>query len=221
MQTQPEVMLKPSAPPIPMVPLPLHPLTAPPEPIPKKKPKTCLKVICCLLLIIIVLIAVFMFFALYLFKKRDIQITANNLNLEDMSFTMTPITLNMVFGINIGIKNPNYAGFKYESTNTTILYHGLLAGISPMPAGMIKARSSKTMHNTIYIIAATIVNSPFLLPELVAGKLLLTSKTSMVGKVVLFNNIKIHATVDASCDIIVDLQSQTMTSNCNGNVKMS
>ncbi|KAJ4760783.1 hypothetical protein LUZ62_071158 [Rhynchospora pubera] len=221
MQTQPDDMLKPSAPPITMVPLYDYAPTAATGPIPKKKPKPCLKVICCILLIIIVLITVFLFFTLYLFKKREVQITGNNASLEDLSFTITPITLNLVLGITIGIKNPNYAGFKYESTNTTILYHGLQAGVSPMQAGVVKARSSKTIHNTIYIMATTIINSPFLLPEMIAGKLPLSSITSMVGKVVLFNNIKIHATVDTSCDIVVDLQSRTMTSSCNGKVKIS
>ncbi|KAJ4760784.1 hypothetical protein LUZ62_071159 [Rhynchospora pubera] len=190
---------------------------------PKKKRKKCicLKISCCILLIIILLlIATFLFFALYLFKKRAVQITASSETVENLSFTITPVTLNLVMGSNIAIKNPNYAGYEYENSNTTFYYHGTLAGISPLPAGVVKARSNKKMHLSVYMNATTMIGSPFLLPELIAGQLPLTTNTSVTGKVVLFNSIKFHATVTTSCEVIVNLQTQTTTSDCKGDVKL-
>lgn len=191
---------------------------------PKKKPKTqckCFKIFSCILLIIVVLlIVIFLFFALYIFKKRPIDVDASNATLENLSYSITPIMLNVILGVNIGIKNPNYAGFKYESTNITFFYHGIETGMSPWPAGMVKLRSTKKLHNTVYINATNMINNPLLLPELITGRLPLSSRIYMVGKVTLFNNIKIHATVLSTCDITVNLIDRTTTAVCKSDVKI-
>ncbi|KAJ3705249.1 hypothetical protein LUZ61_008954 [Rhynchospora tenuis] len=190
---------------------------------PKKKRKKCicLKISSCILLIIILLlIATFMFFALYLFKKRAVKVTASSATVENLSFTIIPVTLDLVMGTDVAIKNPNYAGYEYENTNTTFYYHGIVAGISPLPAGVVKARSNKKIHLSIYMNATTMIGSPFLAGELIAGQLPLTTNTSLTGKVVLFSTIRFHATVVNSCDVIVNLQTQKTSSNCKSDVKL-
>lgn len=178
--------------------------------------------ITCVIVTTIVVVMIFLFFALFLFKKRAVEITTNNASLEKLSSSTNPITLlDLVIGVDIGIKNPNYAGFDYKSSNTKIFYHGIEAGSSPMPAGTVKARSSKNIHSTVYMKPPVMMSTPFLLPELVAGRIPLTSTTSLEGKVVLFNIIKIHATVETSCEITVNLQSTTTTADCKGDVKIS
>ncbi|KAF3320835.1 Late embryogenesis abundant protein [Carex littledalei] len=212
--------LQPSAPPQP--PLPLYASTKTTEPSPTTPKRKRKKLICFILLgIITVLITLFLFTALYLFKKRAVQVTTNNATLERLTNSITPITLDLVIGVNIGIKNPNYAGFNYESTDTKIFYHGIEAGISPMLAGVVKARSSKKLHSTVYMNATVMISTPFLLPELTAGNIPLSSSTSLVGEIVLFNIIKIHATVETSCNITVNLQTSTTTADCKGDVKIS
>jgi hypothetical protein len=192
---------------------------------PKRKPKKCCKCYkifsCILLLIIIILIAVVLFFALYIFKKRPAQITASSASLESLSYSIIPVMLNLVMGVNISIKNPNYAGFKYQSTNITFFYHGIDTGMSPMPAAVVNSRSSKTLYNTVYINATTMINSQFLLPDLISGRIPLSTRTYMVGKVILFNIVKFHATMLSTCDVTVNLLSRTTTTTCNnGGVKI-
>lgn len=193
-------------------------------PTPKKKGRKCckcFKIICCIIFVIILaLIGVFLFFIFYIFKKRAVEVTTSSTTLENLSYTLIPITLDLVLGVNIGIKNPNYAGYKYQSTNTSIFYHGMVAGMSPMPAGIVKARSSKKLHATVYINATTMINTPFLYEELILGKIPLSSRTYMVGKVTLFDSIEIHATVDTTCDITVNLQSTSTSAQCKGDVKI-
>ncbi|KAF3320834.1 Late embryogenesis abundant protein [Carex littledalei] len=192
---------------------------------PKRKPKThckCFKIFSCILLIIIILlIAVFLFFALHIFKKRPIHVDASNATLKNLSYSITPIMLNVIMGVNISIENPNYAGFKYESTNMTFFYHGNETGMSPWPAGVVKLRSTKKLHNTLYINATNMINSPLiLLPELIRGRLPLSSRTYMVGKVTLFNYIKIHTTVLATCNITVNLINRNTSAVCKSDVKI-
>ncbi|KAJ1700862.1 hypothetical protein LUZ63_000641 [Rhynchospora breviuscula] len=203
-------------------PLPLYASTTTSEPNPKRRPKKCFKITCCVLIsITIVLIAILLFFGLFLFKKRNVEVISNSATLNNVSYSLNPITLNLVMTLNLGIRNPNYAGFDYQETNTTIFYHGTEAGISTMPAGGVKARSSKTIYNTVNMNGTAIMSSPYLLPELTSGKLPISTNTTMVGKIILFNTIKIHATVQTTCDITIMLQSQTSDANCKGNVKMS
>lgn len=209
-------------------PLPLYASTKTTQPSPSTAtpttPKRKLnKLTCCIILgtITVLITVLLLFVALYLFKKRAVQVTTNNATLEKLSNSITPITLDLVIGVNIGIKNPNYAGFNYESADTKIFYHGIEAGISPLPEGVVKARSSKNIHSTVYMKTTVMISTPFLLPELLVGKIPLSSSTSLEGKVVLFNTIKIHATVQTSCDITVNLQTSTTTADCKGDVKIS
>lgn len=192
---------------------------------PKRKPKKCCKCLkifsCILLLIIIILIAVVLFCKYYIFKIRLVQLTARSTTLESLSYSITPIMLNLVMGVNISIKNPNYAGFKYQSTNTTFFYHGIDTGMSPMPAGVVKSRSSKTLYTTVYINATTMINSQFLLPDLISGQIPLSTRTYMVGKVILFSNVKFHATVLTACNVTVNLIPRTTTTvACTKDVKI-
>jgi hypothetical protein len=192
---------------------------------PKRKPKKCSKCrkifFCILLLIIILLIAVVLFFALYIFKKRQLQFTPSSPTLESFSYSIIPpIMLNLVMGVDIGIKNPNYAGFKYQSTNMTFFYHRIETGMSPMPADVVKSRSSKKIHNTVYINATTMISSQYFLPELISGRLPLSTRTYMVGKATLFNLVKIHMTILINCNITINVLSTTTKTDCKADVKI-
>ncbi|KAJ3670410.1 hypothetical protein LUZ60_010734 [Juncus effusus] len=188
----------------------------------KQKNKKCLKT-CCFITIILILLIIFLvlFFRFYLFKIRAPKISASGITLENFAFTPPPIvSINITLGILINVKNPNYADFNYKSSDSTIFYHGTQVGLTEMPAGLVKARSTALVNTTVHVDGASMITSPDLVPDLGSGFLSLDVYTSLTGKVVIIKIFKIRATVDSVCTVTISLVGQTSTTVCTSKVHL-
>ncbi|KAJ3705252.1 hypothetical protein LUZ61_008957 [Rhynchospora tenuis] len=181
-----------------------------------KERKKRLVLSCSILLILIILliiILVILYFAM--FKPKSPEITSTPVSLDNLNFTLLPISLNITLGVDVTVKNNNYAAFKIRTTNTSLYYHGILVGEASVDPRVVSARSTSTLNTTVDVDVATMMTSGSFLSDMASGSLPFTSETVTSGKVIVLNAFKLHATVDVSCDVGVSLFNASTNTVCN------
>ncbi|KAF3320415.1 Late embryogenesis abundant protein [Carex littledalei] len=184
-----------------------------------KERKKCLLISCSILLIsiiILIIIAVILYFVM--FKPKSPEINPVPVSLDHLNFTLLPVSLNITLGVNVTVKNKNYAAFKIKRTNTTIYYHEILVGEASVDPRVVSARSTTTLNTTVDIDVTTMMTSGSFLTDMASGLLPFTSETKTTGKAIVLNVFKLHATVDVSCNVGVSLIDSTTNTICNTTV---
>ncbi|KAJ3670411.1 hypothetical protein LUZ60_010735 [Juncus effusus] len=191
------------------------------EPSEKNKKRKCLIWCGIILILILVIVAVLLFLRFYLFRTKAPEISTNDVFLTDFAssrFSMT--SLKITLRVVIGLRNPNYGGFEYRNTTTTVLYHGTEVGVAPMDAGTIAARSSATINTTVYIDTAKMTASNSFLMDRALGAIPLTTTTTLIGKANVFKVMKLHATVTTDCTVSIAISTATSTADCTSKVQL-
>ncbi|KAF3320833.1 Late embryogenesis abundant protein [Carex littledalei] len=143
----------------------------------------------------------------------------NNSSSSILRHVQTKITRNkFCAGVDVTVKNKNYAAFKIKRTNTTIYYHETLVGEASVDPRVVSARSTSTLNTTVDIDVATMMRSGSFLADMASGLLPFTSETKTTGKVIILNVFKLHATVDVLCNVRVSLIDSTTNTICNTTV---
>ncbi|XP_039139934.1 uncharacterized protein LOC120277242 [Dioscorea cayenensis subsp. rotundata] len=182
----------------------------------------CLK-ICCLATVIIILILIVTLVVLYftIFKPKQPKIVATPVNLQSIDFVILPVLkLDVTIGMEIHIKNPNYAGFSYDNSTTLVYYRGSLIADAPVGAGTIGALSTDKLNTSVTILFDNFVTNSFFLTDVFSGHLNLTSSSKVEGKVLLLGIFKLHAETFVSCDITVFLRTMNSTFSCDSKIKI-
>ncbi|KAJ3670412.1 hypothetical protein LUZ60_010736 [Juncus effusus] len=190
-----------------------------PPPSKKKKKGSCLCT-CFIIIIVIIflIIAAVLFGKFYLLKQRDLQIDSQDAYLVNLTYSIIPLSINLVVGMQLSIKNPNYAGFVYQNTDATVYYHGIQVGLATVPGSNIKARSTQTVNSTVYVDAGKMLASSYLLQEFLAGQLLISTTMKMTGKIIALKIFKLKATVYSSCDMTIQLATFQSVADCNSRI---
>ncbi|WCJ20265.1 Late embryogenesis abundant (LEA) hydroxyproline-rich glycoprotein family [Euphorbia peplus] len=118
------------------------------------------------------------------------------------------------------INNKNYGGFKYENTTAYVNYEDIVVGEVPIPADTVEARKKHDVDMSITIFADKLLlgNQNFS-RDFFAGMINLTASSTMIGKVILFNNlIKVKAVSDIRCDISLHILPSKVDSVCQSKV---
>jgi Late embryogenesis abundant protein len=189
----------------------------------KKMCSCCRSKLCCHITIVtvIVLVALLLFLILYIFKARKPEITSQDVKVKNLSFsTQLPVSITLSLGVNIKIKNPNYAGWKYKQSTTALYYHGPEVGMATVPAGIINARSSAALNISADVDTVAMTSSRYLLGDLRSGYLPLETYTVMTGKVLIIKIIKIHATVYMNCSLNINLLTWDTARDCKTKVHL-
>lgn len=188
----------------------------------KKTCSCCRNKLCCRITIVavIVLVALLLFLKFYIFKARKPKTTSQDVKVKKLSFSIEPVSITLSLGINMGLKNPNYAGWKYKETNTTLYYHGPDVGLATVPAGVVNARSRASVNISVDVNTTEMTSSKYLIDDLRSGYLPLDTYTVMMGKVLIMKIIKIHATVYLNCSVTITLLTWETATKCKTKVHL-
>ncbi|CAL1397757.1 unnamed protein product [Linum trigynum] len=174
--------------------------------------KICLVVACILLLVIAVALVVLF---LVVLKPKEPKITTKSVTLDRIQSAILPRPfLNLTLGLVVEVKNPNYGSFRYDDSNAYLVYRGDLVGVSPIPAGYQKARSTQTIRTNITLMAGEFLKDFEFYGDLLKGVLNFTSTSSLHGKASIFKVLKTEVSSNCTCEISVHVASQKTESSC-------
>ncbi|XP_058211790.1 uncharacterized protein LOC131323972 [Rhododendron vialii] len=187
-----------------------------------KKYIKCCGCILALLLIHIIVVVILIF---TVFKVKDPIITMNSVTVDKLELingtTIPKSGSNMTLTVDVSVKNPNVASFKYPNTTTTIYYHGTVIGEARGPPGHSKARRTVRMNMTVDIIIGTLISNPNLPSDAASGILAMSSFTRVGGRVKMLSIIKKHVVVKMNCTMSINITSRAIQDQkCKRKVKL-
>ncbi|KAH9300665.1 hypothetical protein KI387_012248, partial [Taxus chinensis] len=128
------------------------------------------RVFCCCvtsIAIIVALVIIGVILAVTVFKVRDPKVTVNSVSLKHFSFKMDvlglDIDLNVTLDMNLSVKNPNKASFKFGNSTTQLFYRGVNCGQALIPSGKVGADRTIKMNVTVTINGENLVSNSHLL----------------------------------------------------------
>ncbi|KAG6552099.1 hypothetical protein Mapa_006408 [Marchantia paleacea] len=167
--------------------------------------------ICCgistaLLLVFVILILILSF---TVFKAKDPRITVTGMSLQSFAASLDPIRLSwrldVSLHLNVTVRNPNVASFKYENSSTYLFYRGLEVGRAAIPAGKVEAKKSSEFSTYLEIKAVDVPNDANLTSDVMAGIIPVSTYSRIRGRLNVINIFKRHAisTSDCSANLII------------------
>ncbi|BBN15998.1 protein MpLEA-like55 [Marchantia polymorpha subsp. ruderalis] len=167
--------------------------------------------ICCgistaLLLAFVILILILSF---TVFKAKDPRITVTGMSLQSFAASLDPIRLSwrldVSLHLNVTVRNPNVASFKYENSSTYLFYRGLEVGRAAIPAGKVEAKKSSEFSTYLEIKAVDVPNDANLTGDVTAGIIPVSTYSRIRGRLNVINIFKRHAisTSDCSANLII------------------
>lgn len=178
----------------------------------RRRNRTC----CCIgttICIIIAIVILILILAFTVFKPKRPVISYNNVSVKDLdiSFDITKfkVHLNVTLDVNLSVKNPNKAGFKYSDSTAFINYRGQLVGEVPIPADQISAGETKPMNVSLTLLADRLLSNSNLYSDVQSGVVPLNSYIRLPGKVKILG-LKIRAVSTSSCDFSVYTSNRTI-----------
>lgn len=178
----------------------------------------------CLIVVVVVTIVVVVV-VLTVFKVKDPTITVNSTTLQNITFSLslpslTP-TLDLALRINVTVHNPNQASFRYTNSTNLLMYHGLNIGEAPIPAGSIGADADEVIILVLVVKAAEFLKSSNFASDVLADQIPMQSVTTVSGRVNAFSIYKHHASSTATCDMVLSITNDTLSSfQCHYKVKI-
>ncbi|XP_076894038.1 uncharacterized protein LOC143546215 [Bidens hawaiensis] len=147
---------------------------------------------------------------LTVYKPKKPILTLNSLHLQDLHVSLIPpVSFNLSLAVNITINNPNKVTIKYQSSSATLRYKNNDVGNVPFPDGRIGADGSEDLNLTLTVFADRLVSDSDIYGDVVAGNVPFSTYTRVKAKVrVLF--FYIHVTSTSTCDVSVNVVSQTI-----------
>ncbi|CAL1372614.1 unnamed protein product [Linum trigynum] len=174
--------------------------------------KLCLIVAGILLLVLLVTILVVF---LVVLKPKQPKITTKSVTLDRIHSSIFPKPfLNLTLGLVVEVENPNYGSFRYDDSSAYLVYRGGLVGVSPIPAGYQKARSTQTIRSNVTLMAGGLLKDLEFYGDLVKGVLNFTSTSSLHGRASMFKVMKVEVTSNCTCEISVRVAGKKVDSSC-------
>ncbi|EOA27864.1 hypothetical protein CARUB_v10024022mg [Capsella rubella] len=164
-----------------------------------------------LLLITVVLTLVFT-----VFRVKDPTIKMNGVMVNGLDSVMGTdqaqlLGTNISMIVDVSVKNPNTASFKYSNTTTNIYYKGTVVGEAHGLPGKARPHRTSRMNLTVDIMIDRILADPGLGREVSrSGLLNVSSYTKVGGKVTMMGIVKKHVTVKMNCTMAVNITSQAI-----------
>ncbi|KAF9685874.1 hypothetical protein SADUNF_Sadunf03G0099800 [Salix dunnii] len=161
--------------------------------------RNCIKCCGCLAAILSVLAVTVIVLVLTVFHVRDpvIKVFLQRLDLANGTL---PKDVNVTLLVDVSVKNPNAAAYKFKNGTTTIYYDGVVVGQANTPPGKAEARRTLHMNVTVDLIPAKLLAVPSLISNISsAPALTMNSSTIIGGKVRILGIVKKYIVVRVNC----------------------
>ncbi|XVF10504.1 hypothetical protein REPUB_Repub07fG0188700 [Reevesia pubescens] len=161
----------------------------------------CCGCITALLLILAVVILV-MFFTV--FRIQDPKIRMNSVTfqrLETFPNGSLRTDVNITLLVDVSVKNPNLATFRFNNSTTLIYYGGSVVGEGINLQGKAKARRTLRRNVTVDIVPDKILAIPSFMSDIASGALNISSYTRISGRVKILNIVKKKVVVKFNCSM--------------------
>ncbi|CAH8266128.1 unnamed protein product [Arabidopsis lyrata] len=181
-----------------------------------RRRKNRIKCLICVIATSIILITIVLTLVFTVFRVKDPIIKMNGVMVNGLD-SVTGINQVQLLGTNISmivdvsVKNPNMASFKYSNTTTDIYYKGTLVGEAHGLPGKARPHRTSRMNLTVDIMIDRILSDPGLGRELTrSGLVNMWSYTRVGGKVKILGIVKKHVTVKMNCTMAVNITGQAI-----------
>ncbi|TXG50586.1 hypothetical protein EZV62_023110 [Acer yangbiense] len=169
---------------------------------------------CCGCLTVLLLIPVVVIIVLFtVFHVKNPGIRMNSVSIQQQ--LEVDGDQNMTLVVDVQMKNPNYASFKFGNATTVVYYDGVAVGEGRIPAGMAKARWTLQMNVTVDIVPEKVLIVQKLKSDNMSSETLnFSSYTRIVGKVKMLKIIKKNVVVVLNCSVTYNVTSQVIQDSC-------
>ncbi|KAL4606545.1 hypothetical protein ACB092_09G110600 [Castanea dentata] len=170
----------------------------------------CIGTTICIIIATVILILILLF---TVFKPKRPVMSIDSMSVKDLdvSFDITKfkVYLNLTIDVDLSIKNPNKAGFKYSNSSAFLNYRGQVVGEVPLPADKISAGETKAMNVSLTLLADRLLSNSDIYSDVKSGVVPLNTYVRLPGKVNMLG-FKFHAVSTSSCDFTVYTSNRTM-----------
>ncbi|KAI3822265.1 hypothetical protein L1987_09853 [Smallanthus sonchifolius] len=182
----------------------------------------CCGIITAVILIISVVMLVLGFTVLHVKNPKINMNSVLIIGLDRVNATELLIgNANLTVVADVSVKNTNVAAFRFEKSNSSLLYHDTVVGVADIPGGVAKARRTMRLNVTFEVMVAEITGNQWFRSDMTAGILPVESYTEIEGRVKILNIIKRKVTVTMNCSIAVGVASQQIVNqDCKKHVSI-
>ncbi|XP_068642046.1 uncharacterized protein [Aristolochia californica] len=175
----------------------------------RKRRKVLIGVSVFLIFVLIILVL-----ALTVFKPRHAITTIKSVKLQSMKAALNVpnmgLDLNVTLDLDILVKNPNPASFKYTNSVALLYYRGMQIGEAEIPAGEIFSEETLEMNVTLTVLADRLLSNSDAYSDVTSGQVQVQTSTRISGKVTVMKIIKHHMVSYSYCDLLLDVWNQTV-----------
>lgn len=167
-------------------------------------------------------VIIILMFTIFRVKEPIIKLNGVKVTKHGLVNNITPKPGdNISLIVDISVKNPNIASFRYSNTTTTLYYHDIMVGEARGPPGHAKARRTMRMNVTVVVIVDRIMSSPNLSADMGSGLITMSSFSRVPGQVKILKLFKKHVIVKMSCTTTVNISTQDIQEqSCKRKVKL-
>lgn len=144
-------------------------------------------------------------FVLIFMRIRTPNLRFRSISVEKLTASSPSFTIKL--NGEVAVKNSNFGHFRFPDGTVTFLYRGNAVGTVQIPGGRANARSTKRLNVTV---AAESKDDRSLSGDLSSGKITLSSRATLEGKVHLFKVIKRKKTATMNCTMDVDTRTRVV-----------
>ncbi|KAK3227918.1 hypothetical protein Dsin_007787 [Dipteronia sinensis] len=177
---------------------------------------------CCGCLTVLLLIPVVVFIVLFttVCHVKNPGMRMNSVSIQ-RQLEVVDGDQNITLLVDVQMKNPNYASFKFINATSVVYYDGVAVGEGRIPAGMAKARRTLRMNVTVDIVPAKVLMVQKLRSDNMNSETWsLSSYTRIIGKVKMLKIIKKNVVVVLNCSFTYNVSSQAIQDSCTQRVKL-
>ncbi|CAA7016887.1 unnamed protein product [Microthlaspi erraticum] len=174
-----------------------------------------IKCLICVTATSLILVTIVLTLIFTVFRVKDPIIKLNGVTVNGLDSTIgTQIQLlgtNISLIVDVSVKNPNTASFRYSNTTTDIYYKGTVVGEARGPPGKARAHRTVRMNMTVDIMTDRLLSDPGLAREvMLSGLVNVWSYTRVSGKVKILGMVKKNVTVKMNCTMAVNVTRQAI-----------
>ena len=173
--------------------------------------------------VILVIAVVMLVLGFTVFHVKNPKIVMNSIAISGLNRVNQTDLLagksNLTVVADVSVKNPNVAAFKFEKSNSSLLYHDTVVGVAEVPGGTAKARRTMRLNLTFEVMVPEITGNEDFPTDLLTGILPVKSYTKINGRVKITKLIKRNVTVTMNCSVDVNVTNWGIVrQSCNRHI---